>query len=109
MNKIDHYIGLNKTGRHFIDILHEKLKESFANDKNMLKAIELSKKDESFNYEKNSEQPDEERAIRIAQHESQLEMLYKEDVTELIVRVCKLTHANAKDIVETHFSQEEET
>lgn len=104
MNKIDHFIGLNKTGRHFICRLEEELKKVFAEDKNMLKAIDVSKKQqEAFNYEKISEQPDEERAIRIAQHES-CSILYATDVIELVVRVCKLTHTNAKDIVKTHFS-----
>jgi hypothetical protein len=104
MNKIDHFIGLNRTGRHFIGKLEEELKKTFAGDAKMLDAIEASKKEqEAFDYEKVSAQPDEERAIRIARKES-CSLLYGNDVIELIVRVCRLPNATAKDIVKTHFS-----
>jgi hypothetical protein len=103
MNKIDHYIGLNSITKGFTDKLHKELEKEFAGNKLVLEAIEKDKQDFTSDYSRISVRPDEERAIRIAQRES-CSILYANDVVELIVRVCRLTHATAKGIVKAHFS-----
>lgn len=104
MKKLNHFIGLRAKTIDIESMLQDELLKTFSGNEDFEKAlIEVKRDNEDFNYEKISKQPDEQRAIRIAKKES-CSLLYAEDVVGLIVHVCKLPHATAKEIVDTHFS-----
>ena len=86
---------LNRLSRHFVGLLHEELKKEFSGDPNMLKAIEASEKDTTFNYDVISEQRDYERAKKIAEHESELEMLGMDRIADILVNTCLVPHSVA--------------
>ena len=95
---------LNKMAKPLLAELHAELRKSFADNKNMLAAIDKAEADKTYDYDFISEKPDFDRARKIAHQEVFCQEMGYEGVAELVKEVCLIPYADALRICKDKWS-----